>query len=642
MHHPGQHVVAIRAAFESRRTATEQRHGVTPPGVREDDVGHDPSGDAYPSREHPGSVSQVDLPDAVRFGCQTVRMTDLIVTAASIITMDEGTPRADAVAVSDGRIVAVGTVDDCRVALPGADVVDTGATVLAPGFVEPHGHPLISGIATQSPARSIAPWDCPTWADVQKEFADAAAATDPSEPLLFAGFDALLHRHPKPDAAELDDIFGDRVAVVADNSGHGVYFNSALIRSYGWDAEPPADPVASHYGRNTDGSLNGQGFELPVLTAVTGPIMAKLGNPLLAAALYFAEMARGGYTSASDMTYDPKFAAGYEALAAAPSCPLRVSMWEVSTTDTYTHPISFTAGEDWLTKAGVKLWTDGSPWVGNIAISFPYLDTEATRTAGIDPATAGGVDSMNYTRQQLDAILDNCAPKGWQMAFHANGDLALDLALDCYEDGLSRHGLLGTDHRWRLEHCGAGTREHFDRAARLGVHLSLSPFQYYYWGDLLDGAIFDHDHGARWAAFNDAVTSGACVSFHNDGSVSPPLPVVNIATTVTRRTRGGGVHRPDQAITLDQAWRAQTIDAARTLRREHLVGSIEVGKLADFVELTADPWEVEPESLIDTVKVTGTWLGGRRIDLDGFIAAVGGTDRGQHAHLADHPATGCC
>ncbi|PRC46661.1 amidohydrolase, partial [Mycobacterium sp. ITM-2017-0098] len=182
-------------------------------------------------------------------------MGDLIVTAATVITMNDNAPRADAVAVSGGRIVAVGTVDDCRAALPGADVVDTGAAVLAPGFVEPHSHPLISGIATQSPARSIAPWDCPTWADVQKVFADAISTTDPGEPLLFAGFDALLHRHPKPDAAELDEIFGDRVAVVADNSGHGVYFNSALIRSYGWDAVPPADPVASHYGRNADGSL---------------------------------------------------------------------------------------------------------------------------------------------------------------------------------------------------------------------------------------------------------------------------------------------------------------------------------------------------------------------------------------------------
>jgi predicted amidohydrolase YtcJ len=314
----------------------------------------------------------------------------------------------------------------------------------------------------------------------------------------------------------------------------------------------------------------------------------------------------------------------------------------MSLTDTYAEPASFAAGEEMLTKAGVKLWTDGSPWVGNIAISFPYLDTEATRTAGIDPATAGGARSMNYTREQLDAILDHAAPKGWQMAFHANGDLALDLALDCYEVALNRHGLLGTDHRWRLEHCGAGTREHFERAARLGVHVSMSPFQYYYWGDLLDGAMFDTEYGARWAAFADAVASGACVSFHNDGSVSPPTPVTNIATAVTRRTRGGGVHCPDQAISIDEAWRAQTIDAARTLRRDHLVGSLEVGKLADFVELTADPWAVAPAALIDTVTVTGTWLGGRRIDLDEFLAAVGVTDNAEHAHLAERPTKGCC
>lgn len=569
-------------------------------------------------------------------------MPELILTAATVITMDDDAPRAQAVAISGDTIVSVGSLDDCRAALPGAEVIDTGAAALAPGFIEPHGHPLISGIATQAPARSIAPWDAPTWADVQKVFADSLATTDRDTPLWFAGYDALLHGHPAPKADELDAIFGERVTVITDNSGHGVYFNTALIKSYGWDTSPPADPVAAHYGRKADGSLNGQGFELPVLTAVTGPLMAQMGDPLLSAAHYFAVMSRGGYTSTSDMTFDPKFTAGYEALAAAPSCPLRVSMWEMSITDTYSDPTTFAAGEAWLTKAGVKLWTDGSPWVGNIAISFPYLDTDATRTAGIDPATAGGAHSMNYTREQLDAILDHAAPAGWQMAFHANGDLALDLALDAYEDALNRHGLLGTDHRWRLEHCGAGTRAHFDRAARLGVHVSLAPFQYYYWGDLLDGSMFAPEHGARWAAFADAVASGACVSLHNDGSVSPPTPVINIATAFTRRTRGGAVHRPDQAISLDQAWRAQTIDAARTLRRDHLVGSITPGKLADFVELTADPWTVAPAEIIEQVQVAGTWLGGRRIDLDEFLTAVGSGENGAHAQLAERKATGCC
>jgi predicted amidohydrolase YtcJ len=570
-------------------------------------------------------------------------MPELILTAATVITLDDERPRADAVAVSNDRIVAVGSLADCTAALPGAKVVDTGAAVLAPGFVEPHGHPLISGVATQPPARSIAPWDAPTWADVQTAFADAIATTDPGTPLWFAGFDALLHQHPSPKADELDAIFGNRVTVVTDNSGHGVYFNTALIKQNGWDVDPPADPVASHFGRHPDGTLDGQGFELPVVTAVTGPLMAKMGNPLSSAAHYFALMSRGGYTSTSDMTYDPKFRAGYEALAAAPSCPLRVSMWEMSTTDTYAEPVTFAAGEKMLTKAGVKLWTDGSVWVGNVAISFPYLDTETTRTAGIDPAVAGGAGSMNYTRAQLDAILDQAVPAGWQMAFHANGDLAIELALDAYEDALERHHLIGTDHRWRLEHAGAGTRRHFDRAARLGVHVSMSPFQYYYWGDLLDGQIFDHEHGAPWQSFADAVASGACISLHNDGSVSPPTPVLNIATAVSRRTRAGHVHGGDQAISLDDALRAQTINAAKTLRRDHLVGSISVGKLADFVELTADPYTIEPAALAEAVQVAGTWVGGQRIDLDAFLGAVAVADQAEHAHLAERAkAPRCC
>jgi predicted amidohydrolase YtcJ len=565
-----------------------------------------------------------------------------ILTAGTVITMDPAQPRAEAVVVSGGRIAAVGSVEECRASHPDAEVMDTGAAALLPGFVEPHSHPVMSGVATQPPARSIAPWDAPTWSDVEAVFTDAIAGTAPETPLLFAGFDALLHRRPSPKVAELDRIFGNRVAVVTDNSGHGVYFNTAVMKRYGWDVNPPAEPVGGHFGRNADGSLDGQGFETPVVVLVAGPILAELGSPLVSAAEYYAWMARGGYTSTSDMTYDPKLKAAYEALAAAPSCPLRISMWEMSTTATFNDTETFSAAETLLVKQGVKLWTDGSPWIGNIAISFPYLSTEATRTAGIDPAVAGGPQSMNYTREQLDAILDIAAPTGWQMAFHANGDLAITLALDAYEAALHRHNLIGTDHRWRLEHLGAGTRALFDRAASLGVHISMAPFQYYYWGELLDGQIFDHDHGSRWQAFADAVASGAVVSLHNDGSVSPPTPVLNIQTAVTRRTRAGNVHGADQAISLDQALRAHTIDAARTLHRDKLVGSIEVGKLADFTELTADPYAVDPAVLAKKAQVSGTWLSGERIDLAVFAGAVGGADPSHHAHLADEPRHTCC
>ena len=188
-------------------------------------------------------------------------MSSQILKAGTVITMDPRLPRAEAVAVTDGRITAVGSLADCQEASPDAEVVDTGVAALLPGFVEPHSHPVMSGLATQAPARSIAPWDAPTWADVEKIFADAIKTSDPATPLLFAGFDALLHQRPSPKADELDRIFGDRVAVVTDNSGHGAYFNTALMKRNGWDVNPPADPVGARYGRNPDGSLNGQGFE---------------------------------------------------------------------------------------------------------------------------------------------------------------------------------------------------------------------------------------------------------------------------------------------------------------------------------------------------------------------------------------------
>lgn len=569
-------------------------------------------------------------------------MTDRILKAATVITMDPGTPRAEAVAVSGGTITAVGTLDQCRAAVPDAEVVDTGAAALLPGLVEPHSHPLMSGISLETPAVNITPFVYPKWSDVEKVFAQTIANSDPSAPLLFSGFDALLHQRPAPKADELDRTFGDRVAVIVDNSGHGVYFNTALMKTKGWDVNPPADPPGARFGRNPDGSLNGQGFETAVLFAVVGDIMTELGNPLVAGAKYYAEMARGGYTSTSDMTFDLGLKPGYEALAAAPSCPLRLSMFEVSTSTTYADPLSFAADETMLHKQGVKLWTDGSPWIGNIGISFPYLDTETTRMAGIDPKTAGGAHSMNYTRAQLDAVLDKAAPAGWQMAFHSNGDLAIDLALDAYEGALHRHNLLGTDHRWRIEHLGAGTRRQFDRAAKLGVYVSMAPFQYYYWGDLLDGKMFAPEHGGVWQSFADAEASGAVVSFHNDGSVSPPTPILNIQTAVTRRTRSGAVHGPQQAMTLEAAMRCHTIDAARTLHRDHLIGSITPGKLADFTELAADPFAVDPAALAEKATVLGTWLSGQRVDLDTFLGSVGAADPAPHAHLAQKTHRGCC
>ncbi|WP_458041182.1 MULTISPECIES: amidohydrolase [Bacteria] len=570
-------------------------------------------------------------------------MTARILTAGTIITMDPANPRAEAVAIEDGRIIAVGTMAECQAAAPTATIEDTQARALLPGFIDSHSHPVLSGMATMPPAYWIAPWFCPTWDDVLAMFQKAITESAPGTALSFFGFDGLLHQHEDPDAASLDAIFGDRLVLVMGNSGHTAYVTTAVLKELGFVETPPANPVGAFFGRRPDGSLDGRGTELPAAMALATPVLNAIGaqgKPLQGAVEYYMYMATAGITSASEMTYKTPLKAAYETLASLPNSPIRVTLYHMSTEADAGDPFESTVPVEMLHKRGIKLWADGSPWVGNIAMSEPYLDTDATRAAGIAPGIPGEA-RMNYTRGQLDAVLDAHADGGWQMAFHVNGDIGLDVVLDAFSRALDEHGLAGTDHRWRVEHIGGARHDQFTRMAELGVVTSMGPFQFYYWGDLLDGQMFDSRIGAPWQRFRDAFDAGTHPSFHNDGSVSPPTPLLNIQTAVTRRTSSGTIRGAEQATTLHEALAAQTINAAYTLGTDGDVGSIEVGKLADFVALDADPYAVAPEK-IGAIGVTGTWLDGAKIDLDAFAEASGQVDDAAFASLRALGVPACC
>jgi predicted amidohydrolase YtcJ len=567
-----------------------------------------------------------------------------ILTASSIVTMDPATPRATAVAVSgDGTIAAVGDLGTCRAAVGDAEVTDLGDTVLLPGFVDPHSHPVLSGTTTQAPAVWIAPYvGYPTFGDVEALWHRLHAERPIGDMLLFNGLDKMLHGCVAPTADSLEAYFPGRSVLVIDNSGHAAYCTNTFLRELGWDTDPPADPPASSYGRNPDGSLNGQAFEMAALISLVGPALKRAAsNPIAAAAEWYALMARNGITSTSEHAFEDMMLTAYEALASLPSVPLRVSLYHASVEDSCGKPFTSQVDPDLLHKNGIKLWADGSPWVGNVALSFPYLDTPVTRQAGIAGLDTGGERSMNYTREQLAAVVDAHAAEGWQFTVHVNGDVALDVVLDVYEASLTKAGLVGTDHRWRVEHIGAAQRHQLTRAAALGVHTSMGSFQFLYWGDLLDGQIFPSEIGGNWQRFADARDAGLEISMHNDGSVSPPIPLLNVQAAVTRRTTSGEVHGEAQRIPLDDALAAVTVNAAHALERDDRVGSISVGKLADFVELSADPYDVDPAHLTDEVQVRGTWLGGERLDLDAFLAAAGATDPTAHEHL-HHLGRTCC
>jgi predicted amidohydrolase YtcJ len=225
---------------------------------------------------------------------------DLILKASTIITMAEAQPRAEAVAVdtATGTIAAVGTLADVQSAAPGVAVTDLGQTVLMPGFVEPHSHPILSGMVTQSPAYWIAPYmGFPTWADVQAGCRKADAEAPVGVPLVFNGLDRLLQQAPLPTRDDLDPLFpSGRAAVVLDNSGHAAYVNTAAIDLIGWpDRKPPADPVGGSFGRNPDGTSNGVAYELPAVMQAAMPLLGKaIPHPLRSAAEWYAFMASSG------------------------------------------------------------------------------------------------------------------------------------------------------------------------------------------------------------------------------------------------------------------------------------------------------------------------------------------------------------
>ena len=563
----------------------------------------------------------------------------LVLTARTIITMDERQPRAEAVAVDTdaGTFLTIGTVRDVLTAHPDAEVRDLGRTVLAPGFVDAHSHPVLSGVLCMQPSQWIAPYvGFPTYADVTALFTELDATTPPGGALLFNGLDRSLHNAPELTATDLDAYFPSRPVVILDNSGHEAYFNTTLIEKLGWsDGHPPPDPVGARFGRHPDGTSNGRAYESTAVTVAALPVLTEVvTDPLRSAARWYLYMAENGITATSEHTYGATLAPAINALGSVPDSPMRVSVYHMSTESDAGETLTFTAPDDMVRKVGVKLWADGSPWVGTIATTVPYLDNEFVRATGITPGP-GGEAMMNYSRADLDALLDDHAPRGWQMAFHANGDLAVDIVLDAYERALTEHHLIGTDHRWRIEHLGAARADQFPRAASLGVAISLAPFQFIYWGDLVDGTLFPPEVGSQWQRFGDAVTSHATVSFHNDGMVSPPIPLLNIQSAITRCTPSGTLHGPEQRISLDDALRAHTVNAARHLRRDDL-GSITPGSRADLVELSSDPYEVDPMRLTEQVSVLGTWRGGRRIDLDAFLEQVSAIDPVPHRDLAGH------
>lgn len=523
----------------------------------------------------------------------------------SILTLDESAPRAEAVLVVDKKIAAVGTEYDLRAETPpDATIVVLGDRVLMPGLIEPHSHPTSSAILVSDHVIDIRPVIVKD-ADEVMSLIRAAIVSRP-EGVLVNGWDPLLQLGlENPTLSSLDELAGDVPLVILHNSGHSAFFNTAAAVRAGISRETP-DPAGSSYSRDEAGELAGIARETAAIFTIAGPALGKAYaefGKLIAAELLRANAA--GVTTVADMSWNPAQAPMLAAARQERELTARLRFYEMS------HPggtseTSLQNGDDVVSQIGIKTWADGSPWVGNIATSFAYLTNETTTEMGLEPGHHG---EANFSQEQITEISRGYAAQGWQLACHAHGDLAIDSVLNAWETVINELEL--KDHRFRLEHVGAMTVAQFERAAALGVTVSVFVDHVYYWGDVMVDELFG-EPGKRWADAQSAFAAGVCATFHNDGTVTPLEPFRNMSVAMTRLTKTGRRLDGAEGVLIDDALKAHTVNAAWQLKFEDQIGSIEVGKFADLIIVDRDPHAVSAADLAAT-QVLSTYLSGELV-----------------------------
>lgn len=534
---------------------------------------------------------------------------DTILLGGPILTLDPGQPRAQAVAVTGGRIAAVGPAD-AMLDLQGPDteLVDVGGACVLPGLVEPHTHPDLCA-------------QCYAWIDasgfthrhvegVEAALRAAVSAAEPGEWLFAFGLDPMLTEGIGSWGRErLDAIAPANPIAVMIQSMHTLFVNSRALEAAGVDENTPDPAGGGRFQRGRDGRLTGKIEEAPA-----EEVFLRFADRSLDAMReriweQYRRYAKAGLTTIGmpGMFVPLAMLDVFEEFARRDDVPVRLVAY-------LRHPqvdqVDWRPGDggDRFRVQGVKLWYDGSPYSGTMLLDEPYLESRlCCCTLGIPAGTTG---HANFDPAELRELTLGLHRDGWQVLTHAQGDRGTREILDLYEYALGEHRR--DDHRWRLEHCALISPDDLRRAAGLGVTPSFHVNHVYYYGPELCDAILGEERAAGLMPVGTALAEGHRVSLHADSPMYPPEPFRLMRTAVTRRTRLGDPLAPGEAITVEQALRAVTIDAAWQLFAEDRVGSIEVGKLADFTLVDRNPFTVDPVEL-DQIGVVSTWLGGRPV-----------------------------
>jgi predicted amidohydrolase YtcJ len=501
-------------------------------------------------------------------------------------TMDDTRPLAEALAVSDGVLTAVGsTADLLRSRDPRATVVDLGGATMLPGFLDVHNHFALAALegfwADCRDARSIA--------DVQARLRAAAEATPVGEWVRGLGYHhgALAERR-HPSRHELDAAVGDRPALLLHFTHHQGVASSRALTAGGITRATP-DPPGGAVERDRAGEPTGLLYERAlgeVERASREGWERRFPEVARAASRRHAAL---GLTTLQDPAVSPALEARYRAAEATGALEIGVGRMAVAPTGWFDPPwaLARTPGEGrWL-----KLFVDGG-----------YRCAMRLERGGRLQDTG----FLFYRPDELADLLVTAWRAGWRVTLHAIGNLGVEVAVGGLEAALRREPA-ATDCA-RLDHVMFVSRPILDRLRALSVWVVSQPS---FLHDLGPAAL-DPRHGLLVRAFGSIREAGIPQAFSSDAPCGSVAPLLGIHAAVTRRDREGRPVSPDEGVPVEAAVRAYTIDAARAAGLDRDRGSLVPGKRADFVVLVDDPFTVAADSLAEIV-VRATYVGGRLI-----------------------------
>lgn len=535
-------------------------------------------------------------------------MSIKVYTARQIITMNPSQPLATHIAVKDGRILAVGP-EQAMQGL-GDYEIDTrfADTTLMPGFVEGHSHALegtmwnyvyLGYFARKDPEGRL--WEgVRSIPEIQQRLREQAALKPAGEPLLAWGLDPIYFDGERLNRYLLDEAVADRPVVVFHASFHVMTVNSAMLELAGIKANSNIEGIVE----DANGEPNGELQELAGMHAVFSKLNLDFFQGADADSLkrYGRAARNAGVTTAADLgnPLTEKSLAALQEATGDPAYPLRLAPALVTffyTTEEGLERMQqvLDAGNDKLKIGMVKIMTDGSIQGYTARMKWPYYHD------------GHGNGIWNAPPETLVEMIHAYHQAGLQIHIHTNGDEAVELALDAIEEALTLWPR--PDHRHTLQHCQVIDHAQMRRAAKLGICLNMFANHIYYWGDIHRSHTIGYERSQRLEPVASARRLGITTAIHCDAPVTPLGPLFTAWCAVQRKTASGQVLGEHERISVEEALQMITLDAAYTLKLDHLVGSLEVGKFADMAVLEQNPLEVDPDQLRD-IRVRATLVGG--------------------------------